>query len=99
MRKKSYKIKKLEKNRFSILTDNLDSCYICHCKKDHLHEIYEGKNRLNSMRYGFVIPVCFNCHRYITDHPSEDLKKECQKKFEETNSRETFISIIRRNYL
>ncbi len=51
------KVLKLERNRKSIFTDDL-----CGSKKDNLHEIFFVKNRLKSMEYGFVIPLCFNCH-------------------------------------
>lgn len=62
MKKKSNKLRKLEEGRFSILTDNLNHCVICHKPAVNLHEIFFGRNRQNSMEYGLVIPLCYQCH-------------------------------------
>lgn len=52
LKKKSNKLKKLEDNRFSIITDNLKICYICNQnKKEDLHEIFGGCNRVKSMQW------------------------------------------------
>ena len=67
MSKKSKKLAKMERNRTSIITDDMNHCYLCGLKKDHIHEVCFGKNRLNSIKHALVIPVCFNCHiKYIT---------------------------------
>lgn len=97
--KKSSKLIKLEKNRFSIITDNLNICIICNNSKNHLHEVYFGNNRQNSMKYGCVIPLCFNCHNMIHNNIDLDLywKKKMQIKFEETYD-EDFLSIFYKNY-
>ena len=92
-------IKKLEKNRYSIITDNLDYCFLCGKPKIHLHEIIFGKNRVNSMIYGLVIPVCDKCHDrihvdYKLDHK---LKVLAQTKFEENYDKD-FLSIFHRLY-
>ena len=94
------KIKKLEQNRFSIITDNLNCCYLCGNKKNHLHEVFFGKNRLNSMKYGCVIPLCNDCHYKVHNNIVIDrkIKKAFQKKFEEIYD-EDFLKIFRRNYL
>lgn len=59
------KITRLERNRFSIATTDLSHCYICGGYKHDLHEVFHGRNRVNSMKYGCVIPVCRNCHNRI----------------------------------
>ena len=94
---------KIEKNRFSILTNDLTKCYICGKPKQELHEVYFGKNRTNSMIYGCVVPLCYEHHRGNTGvhHNSlldNKLKKECQIKFQEVYST-PFISIFYKNYL
>lgn len=43
IKQKSKKLAKLEKNRFSILTSNLDKCYFCEKKKKDLHEAFRRK--------------------------------------------------------
>lgn len=94
---------KFEKNRYSILTDDLTKCYVCGKPKQELHEIYFGKNRSNSIIFGCVVPLCYEHHRGNTGvHHNIDLdlrlKQECQKKFQELYSVE-FINIFYKNYL
>lgn len=62
IRKKSKKMAKIEKNRFSIITNNLDKCYFCSREKYDLHEAFRGRNRQKSMKWGLVVPVCRICH-------------------------------------
>lgn len=94
-------IRKLERNRFSILTDNLETCFLCGKPKQALHEVFEGTNRINSMKQGMVMPLCFYHHQMI--HSNRQLaleyKRLFQKKYEETHSREEFIKIFKRNYI
>ena len=93
----------LERKRFSILTKDLTRCYICGLPKHHLHEVFFGKNRKNSMIYGCVVPLCYEHHEGNTGvhHNIEldnKLKAECQKKFEEIYST-PFIDIFYKNYI
>jgi len=66
IKKKSSKLARLEKNRFSIITNNLDKCYFCNNKKMELHEALRGRNRQKSMKWGLVVPICSKCHSKIT---------------------------------
>lgn len=102
MKNKSSKLAKLEKNRFSVFTDNLDKCYLCPNKKDHLHELIAGRNRQNSMKYGFVLPICWKCHeRYQNDAIfNNKWYIICQKYFEDhIGTRDDFISIFRESWI
>lgn len=101
MRNKTYKLQKLENNRYSILTDDLEHCFFCKNEYVDIHEIYGGCNRKVSMRNGFCVGLCRLCHNKVTlDYEAGlHLKKKCQLKFEETHSREEFLSLIKRNYL
>lgn len=93
-------IKTLEKNRYSILINDLSRCYLCGKPKNHLHEIYFGKNRINSMKYGCVVPLCASCHTKVHSNVELDLKlkKLCQKRFIEVYD-DDFLSIFRKNYI
>lgn len=98
------KIKQLEKMRFSILTKDLSRCFLCNKPKEHLHEIYFGKNRVNSMKWGCVIPLCRNCHQgKLGVHNNYEvditLKQMCQKKFAEVYPDIDFLEIFHRNYI
>ena len=100
MKTKSKKLAKLERDRFSIITDDLSTCIICGIPKQDLNEIFGGRNRQNSMKYGLVIPMCRKCHIKYTNDRNMQLKwmKICQKKFEEVYNID-FIDIFKRNYI
>nr|DAF49390.1 MAG TPA: Putative HNHc nuclease [Myoviridae sp. ct8mY9] len=94
IKQKSSKLAKLERNRYSIITYNLDICYVCKKhKKDHLDEVFGGRNRQTSMKYGLVIPICFKCHRKLTDNPllKKDIQEEAKQIFIKKYSEEKFI--------
>ena len=95
------KITRLERNRFSILTTDMDHCYVCGAYKQDIHEIYEGSRRIPSMKYGCCLPVCRKCHQRF--HNDRDFalvyKKLFQKKFEEVYPDVDFLSIFYKNYL
>ena len=98
IKKKSSKLAKLEKNRFSIITKKLDTCYICkQNKKEDWHEVIEGKNRQVSMKYGLVIPICRKCHEIVTNDKTlqEKLHKVGQKAFEKHYKSEDFLQVFR----
>ena len=93
IKKKSTKLAKAEKNRFSILTNNLEKCFFCELKKEDFHEVFRGRNRQKSIKWGLVIPICRIHHREITDNKEfskvlEDISKE---KFIEKYGLEKFI--------
>lgn len=102
MKKKSNKLAKLERNRYSVFFDSLSMCCNCGSMRDITkHEIYEGRNRQNSMRYGFVLPLCLPCHQRLQENIdfSKKWKVKAQDYFEKNyGTREDFISIFRMNY-
>lgn len=98
------KIKTLEKKRYSILTADLNHCYICGKPKQHLHEVFYGKNRKNSMIYGCVIPLCYEHHEgnagvHHNSTLNQELRAKCQKQFIKEYPDLDFISIFYENYL
>lgn len=101
MRNKTYKLQKLEKNRFSILTDDMEHCFICKSPFVDIHEIYCGKNRKVSMQNGFCVPLCREHHEFVTLNAdgSNYLKQKCQFEYEKIYTRDEFIKLIGRNYL
>lgn len=74
------KVKTLEKNRWSLLTEDLTTCVECGRPKNDLHEVYEGAYRRKSMQYGCVIPLCRSCHTRI--HQEKELKLKYKRMFE-----------------
>jgi hypothetical protein len=97
------KVKKLERNRYSILTNNLEVCFLCGKRKQHLHEIFFGRNRQLSMKYGCVVPLCFSCHEKVHNDYATDLKLKqlCQKQYMKHYEvdEESFVKTFRVNYL
>lgn len=105
MKNKSKKLAKLERNRASVFTDDLEHCLLCGKPREHLHEIIYGKNRINSIKHNFVIPLCANHHTGKDGiHFNKDLdlyyKRLCQIYFENNiGNRIEFIKIFGRSYL
>ena len=99
---------KLDKNGYapSIMQEK-EECFVT--KRNYgliRHEIYFGTaNREISKRNGFWLNLIPELHNMtsIGVHFNREfdlqLKVSCQKKFEETNSREEFMKLIGRNYL
>lgn len=103
MKNKSYKLSKLERNRWSLFTDDLDTCIICKMKATDMNEIFRGRNRQNSMKYGLCIPMCRRCHTSLTDNYEleTEWKIKGQLKWMEyyNLTEEDFIDIFKRNYI
>lgn len=102
MHNKSKKLTKLERNRKSVFTDNLDICYLCGKKKNDLHEVFGGRNRINSIKYNFILPLCRECHSSNQNNAifNDYWHRQGQLYWEEfIGSREEFIKVFRRNYL
>lgn len=102
MKNKSNKLSKLERDRFSVFTDD-DKCFVC--DSTYLltwNEIYRGKNRQNSMEDGFCLRMCLDCHRKYQDDVdfNEHWHREAQFYYEKNiGSRKQFLARYRRNYL
>ncbi len=103
MKYKSDKLSKLEKNRYSVFYESLSMCCACGSMSNLTkHEVFEGKNRQNSMKYGFVLPLCLRCHGLLQENTdfNNKWKVKSQKYFEEHyGTREDFLKVFRRNYL
>jgi len=101
MKYKSKALKQLEDNRYSVFTTNLQKCYFCPKEKEDLHEILYGRNRRNSMKYGYVLPLCRSHHNSF--HDNHVLTKrwcaKCQEHFEQTHSREEWLAVFHMNYI
>ena len=93
--------------RYSIL-NNLDTCFYCGRKREHIHEVFFGTaNRKISIENGFCVGLCNNCHRLVHNNSfypvdgtmNRHLKVVYQRKYEKTHSRKEFIRLIGKNYL
>lgn len=98
------KITRLERMRYSILTKDLTRCFLCGKPKEHIHEIYFGKNRVNSMKWGCCVPLCYSCHQgnngvHYNSQVDIRLKQLCQNKFNEVYPDIDFLEIFHKNYI
>ena len=101
IKKRTYSLSKAEKERYSILTSNLDKCVLCPKKRDNLHEIFYGSGKRQlSIEYGLVIPLCYQCHLKI--HRDSVLQAiwhvKGQITFEEHYPDLDFLEIFGKNY-
>lgn len=81
-------------------------CELCGNPADHPHHVFFGKGRRAlSEKYGLVADLCHYCHTNSNQsvHKCKEtrdiLHKRYQRIFEETHTREEFMSIFGRNYL
>lgn len=70
------------------------------------HHIFEGTaNRKISEKNGFKVYLCHYCHNeppkgvHFNRANNLKLKRACQRKYEETHTREDFMRLIGKNYL
>lgn len=95
------------KKRFSLLTNDMTTCYISGTKKDiHIHEIYGGSaNRKKSIEWGCCVPLTATLHNMSNQgvHFNKDLdtrlKREMQAAFEKLHGHDKFMEIFHKNYL
>ncbi len=94
-------------NRFSILQEKKE-CYVCHTTDNiHIHEVFFGKNRQNSIKWGCCVYLCGMHHNqsnqgvHFNHNLDKQLKKTMQiqwmKRYGKTE--EDFIDIFKKNYV
>lgn len=91
----------------SIITDNLENCFICGAPYAEVHHLMNGTNghRVKSTKYGLVCGLCKKHHtagrEAIHNNAKfrEDMKALAQHKFEEIYGRELWMKEFRKNYL
>lgn len=107
IKQRSNKLANMERNRTSLFTDDLDHCIICGKSPVNVHEIFGGRNRLNSIKYGLVIPLCTKEHHNQIEckgiHFDKHLRNEWHIKgqimFNKAYPDLNFKDIFKKNYL
>ena len=106
LKSRTNKQSKREKERFSIIYPDLTKCCICGSNSNiNKHEVFYGKNRQNSIKYGLVIPLCLNHHTGDNGiHYDNELnifyKRLAQKKWESIyGNRNDFLNVFGRSWL
>lgn len=103
IKQKSSKLAKLEKNRFSILQEENNKCFLCKrtFKKLDKHEAFSGSNRQKSIEHGLVYYLCRKCHQKadLDKNTRQNLHDFARKKFIEIHSKEIFLKEFGKNYI
>jgi len=100
MKQRSSKRRYLEDHRYSVFTDDMEKCYFCSRPAIEKHEILYGSNRWNSIKNGYVLPVCRDHHNSF--HKNRELTRlwaaKCQTYHEELYGVNDWIRTFHRNY-
>lgn len=103
IKQKSKKLAKAEKNRFSILQENNNKCFLCkrELKKLDKHEALGGSNRQKSIKYGLVYYLCRKCHQKadLDKNTRTKLHNYAKKEFIKKYSKEKFLEEFGKNYI
>lgn len=89
----------------SILTDQMDFCYICGRPYPEKHHVLFGKNHKMADKYKLLIPLCNVHHRdskegvHFKKELDTKLKQMAQEKFEKLYGHEKWMEIFQENYL
>lgn len=89
-----------EEHRWSVFTDNMEKCYFCNAPIQDKHEIMYGANRWNSMKWGYVLPLCRTHHNMFHDNHRLTLEWaiKCQEHFTDKYSYKEWMEIFHRDY-
>lgn len=88
----------------SIITDDLEHCYICGRYGTEKHHIMNASNKTHSEEFGLIVGLCKDHHtgnNGVHTRPERmlEMRRIGQRKFEETHSREEWIKIFGKSYL
>ena len=90
----------------SIITDDMEHCYICGSSNVEIHHCMNGYGiRDKATKYGLVVPLCREHHTqgFYSAHNNEDLKlffkKLAQERFEKLHGKDKFMEEFHKNYL
>lgn len=110
---KTKRKKKRKIHKPSILHYKDGTCYLCmklncDCRKHpvvHEHHVFGGYRRAVSEENGFKVYLCIQHHvdGHEAVHNNQKnmrlIQEDCQRKYEETHTRQQFVKLIGRNYL
>lgn len=113
MKLRTYKQAKREKERFSIIYQDLSKCCECGlkagdydtrinmCTHIEKNEVFSGSYRQLSIEYGMVAPMCYYCHKqfHIDNNMNLKYKVMFQKEFLKNDSLDNFINIFGQNFI
>ena len=90
----------------SIISDNMDVCFVCGGRASEKHHCIHSINRANADKYGLFVGLCPECHRGAKGIHGKDghaldiaLKQIAQRNFEEHYGHDMYMEIFGKNYL
>lgn len=113
IKSRTYKQAKREKERFSIIYKNLNTCCECGLKDGDFdkrirayttiekNEVYSGAYRGLSIELGMIAPLCIYCHKQFHKDRIMNLnyKVKFQKEYMKIHSLEEFIDLFKQDYI
>ncbi len=102
IKQRSSKLAKIERERFSLFTDDDTKCMLCGSRYQLTwNEIFRGKNRQLSMKYGLCQRLCLSCHMKYQDDSifNEKWHKKGQLAFNTNYPELDFVKIFGKNYI
>lgn len=49
----------------SIITDDMETCYVCGRRADEIHHVFHGPDKKLSEELGLMVPLCRPCHNKV----------------------------------
>ena len=88
----------------SIITNDMERCFICGAYGVEIHHCMNKADRKNSTKYGLVVPLCRECHTgvngvHMNRERNDALKRIAQSRFEQKHSHDEWMEVFGRNYL
>ena len=88
----------------SVMTSDLEHCFICAGKANQLHHVFGGCRRKISDQDGFVVPLCMECHTgpngvHHNRSAQLGLMMLAQTMYEQTHTREEFLKRYGKSWL
>lgn len=103
IKRKSSKLAKKEKDRFSILQDEDGKCFICKKTYKELdkHEAFGGSNRQKSIEWGLVYYLCRKCHSKadLDKNTRQILHDFAREEFIKIHGKEKFLIEFKKTYI
>lgn len=102
LKKTTYSHSKKEKERFSIIYQDMIKCASCGSKIGHIdkNEVFSGAYRMLSIKYGCVVPFCHDCHEMFHNNRLFNLtyKIKFQKELIKLYGYDWYIETFKINY-
>lgn len=92
-----------KKYKNSIMTTDLEHCYLCGGDPVQMHHVFGAYNRDHATEDGLYIGLCWQCHTKVHTERSQrlnyQLKQIGQRAYEEIHSHDEFMKRYGKNYL